>query len=116
MKYPHPTPDSDMAKEPAAMPQITISPVDALWALYQSQPKTVRKVFRRRVLEEDVSINGTTSTSSQEQLSPEERKSVSLLAYSIKKAVNEVRSATSNHTHVGRLADDFLSELEHDEA
>jgi hypothetical protein len=63
-----------------------------------------------------VSINGTTSTSFQEQLSPEERKSVSLLAYSIKKAVNEVRSATSNHTHVGRLADDFLSELEHDEA
>ena len=98
------------------MPQKTISPVDALWALYQSQPKTVRKVFRRRVLEEDVSINGTTSTSFQEQLSPEERKSVSLLAYSIKKAVNEVRSATSNHTHVGRLADDFLSELSQDEA
>lgn len=39
------------------------------------------------------------------------RQSVSQLAYSVKKAANEVRSATSNHTHVGRLAEDFLSEL-----
>lgn len=56
------------------------------------------------------------AASYQQTISPEERKSVSLLAYSIKKAVNEVRSATSNHTHVGRLADDFLSELSQDEA
>lgn len=53
MKYPHPTPDSDMAKEPAAsMPQQTISPVDALWALYQSQPKKVRKAFQKRIIED----------------------------------------------------------------
>ncbi len=76
----------------------------------------LRPLFRRRVLEEDVSINDAISTILHEQLSPEERKSVSLLAYSIKKAAKEVRTATLNHTHVGRLADDFLSELAQDEA
>ena len=56
------------------------------------------------------------AASYQQTISPEERKSVSLLAYSIKKAADEVRTATSNHTHVGRLADYFLSELSQDEA
>ena len=31
----------------------TISPVDALWALYQSQTKKVREAFRLRLLSEE---------------------------------------------------------------
>jgi hypothetical protein len=33
--------------------QSTISPTDALWALYQSQSKKVRKAFRMRILSEE---------------------------------------------------------------
>ena len=33
--------------------QQTVSPVDALWALYQSQSKKVRKAFRIRLLAEE---------------------------------------------------------------
>lgn len=32
----------------------TISPIDALWSLFMSQPKTVRRAFTQRVLAEDV--------------------------------------------------------------
>ncbi len=32
--------------------QPTVSPVDALWALYQSQTKKVREAFRMRVVAE----------------------------------------------------------------
>lgn len=32
----------------------TITPIDALWSLFMSQPKTVRRAFTQRVLAEDV--------------------------------------------------------------
>ena len=32
----------------------TIRPLDALWALFKSQPKRVRRAFANRVLAEDV--------------------------------------------------------------
>ena len=47
---------SDMVSEPtASQPYYTqsISPVDALWALYQAQTKKVRRAFRHRLLEEE---------------------------------------------------------------
>lgn len=31
----------------------TIPPLDALWALFKTQPKAVRKAFAKRLLEED---------------------------------------------------------------
>ena len=31
-----------------------IRPLDALWALFESQPKNVRKAFVKRLLQEDV--------------------------------------------------------------
>lgn len=34
-----------------------ISPLDALWALFKSQPKKVRKAFAKRVIEEETSDN-----------------------------------------------------------
>ena len=33
--------------------QPTVSPADALWALYQSQTKKVRKAFRQKLQEEE---------------------------------------------------------------
>ena len=39
-----------MAATPTYQP--TVSPVDALWALYQSQSKKVRKAFRQKLQEE----------------------------------------------------------------
>lgn len=41
------------------MPTITIdnqlvSPLDALWSLFKSQPKAVRNAFTQRLLQEDV--------------------------------------------------------------
>ena len=32
----------------------TISPTDALWALFKSQPKSIRKAFTERLLREEV--------------------------------------------------------------
>ena len=32
----------------------TITPLDALWALFKSQPKNVRKAFAKKLIEEDV--------------------------------------------------------------
>ena len=40
-----------MAATPTYQP--TVSPVDALWALYQSQSKKVRKAFRQKLQEEE---------------------------------------------------------------
>lgn len=34
-----------------------ISPLDALWALFKSQPKKVREAFTHRLLEEETSDN-----------------------------------------------------------
>ena len=31
-----------------------VSPLDALWALFKSQPKAVRSAFTQRLLQEDV--------------------------------------------------------------
>ena len=32
----------------------TVSPLEALWALFASQPRAIRKAFTERVLQEDV--------------------------------------------------------------
>ena len=52
----------------------------------------------------------------EQQLSLDTQKSAYQLVDKIKKAVQDVRQAASKHTHVGRSADDFLSELEKEEA
>ena len=52
-----------------------------------------------------------------EQQSPDEvRKSVSMMAISIKKSADEVRQAALNSTHIGRCAEDFLNELEQEKS
>ena len=37
-----------------AINNFTVTPLEALWALFKSQPKTVRKAFAKKLIEEDV--------------------------------------------------------------
>jgi hypothetical protein len=118
-QYPQPASDSEMVKEP--MPAVSynhsVSPLDALWSIYQSQSKRVRKAFRQRILEEEKADKHESEMRAYElQLPSETRESVRVFTNTIKKAVNDVRQAAVDHTHVGRNADDFLSELEQEEA
>ncbi len=90
-----------------------ISPLDALWALYQSQSKLVREAFRMRILSEKTSEKVAEDIHSYEQQLPDDvRNSVCMMAVSIKESAEEARQAALNNTHVGRRAEDFLSELE----
>ena len=94
-----------------------ISTLDALWTLYQSQSKHVRDAFRMRVLAENTSKKDTEGNLPYEQQLPDKvRKSVSMMAISIKKSAEEVRQAALNNTHVGRRAEDFLNELEQEKS
>ena len=108
--------ESNMVSEPtASQPYYTqsISPVDALWALYQAQTKKVRKAFRRRLLtEETVERKASVNKRPAQELSPNERLAAYQIAETIKKSATEVQQAAQNNSHVGRQAEDFLSELE----
>lgn len=93
--------------------QPTVSPADALWALYQSQTKKVRKAFRLRLLAEDASDREKAEMAVYERQLPEnEREAAYALARAVRKGVGDVRHAVANNTHVGRRAEDFLAELE----
>ncbi len=100
-----------MAKSVTYQP--TVSPTDALWALYQSQTKKVRKAFRLRLIAEDASDREKAEMASYERQLPEkEREAAYALASAVRKGVADVRQAAANHTNVGRRAEDFLAELE----
>lgn len=95
------------------MPTVSISPIDALWTLYQSQNKQVRKAFRSRVLAEEASDQKKAEMQAYERtLPPEVRHAARAMTDAIKQSAEEARMAAVNHTHVGRNADDFLTELE----
>ena len=117
--YPLLESETDKATEPmpAGSYHHRISPLDALWSIYQSQSKKVRKAFRQRILEEEKADKLQAEMRAYElQLPSDTRESVCLFAKTIKKTVNDVRQAVVDHAHVGRNADDFLLELEQEEA
>lgn len=104
----------DMASSATYQP--TVSPADALWALYKSQTKSVRKAFRLRLLAEDVSNREMPKmTAYEKQLPEKEREAVYALARAVRQGIADVQQAAANNTHVGRLAEDFLAELEEQE-
>jgi len=93
--------------------QPTISPADALWALYQSQAKKVRQAFRSRLLAEEAKGNEDADMQAYEQQLPvKERDAAYALASAVRQGVADVRQAAADKTHVGRRAEDFLTELE----
>ena len=97
--------------------QQTVSPIDALWALYQSQTKRVRRAFRSRLIaEEQKDKNIAEMREYEKNLSPDVHNAVCMMAVAVKQGAEEARQAAVSHKHVGRLADDFLAELEQDEA
>ena len=63
--------------------QPTVSPVDALWTLYQSQTKKVRKAFRMRLFTEE----RTQTTKAQQEMVKE----------SLTKAFDELHSGKVKH-------------------
>lgn len=94
--------------------QPTISPADALWALYQSQTKQVRKAFRSRIMAEEglTSSKASAMRAFERHIPTQERKKACELVEAIRKGVNDVNNAVVKQTHVGRKAEDFLTELE----
>lgn len=93
--------------------QPTISPTDALWALYQSQTKKVRQAFRSRLWAEEVSEKEKAKMLAYErQLPTKERDAAHALVNAVRQGVADVCQAAVNQTHVGRNAEDFLAELE----
>lgn len=65
-----------------SLSESTIRPIDALWALFKSQPKTVRKAFAKRLLEEDEDV----VTMHQQKL----------VKQSLTQAIKELREAEEN--------------------
>lgn len=93
----------------------TVSPIDALWSLYQSQSKRVRKAFRMRLLAEDIIDKKQAEMQEYEnKLDPEVRHSLSVMAESVKQGVEDINRAAANNTHIGRKAEEFLAELDND--
>lgn len=90
----------------------SISTVDALWALYQGLSKRAKKAFNSRLLAEEKKRKEEEAMRRYgESLSKEEHTAVCSMIISINKGIDDVNQALSKNTHVGRSADDFLSEL-----
>ena len=81
----------------AAINTITISPVEALWALYQAQSKANKKKFRSLIEEEDNQKNTAA-------------KAISLLALS-SKAEKEMREGKTVHFESAADAQKWMDEL-----
>lgn len=89
-----------------------VSPIDALWALYQSQSKRVRRAFLLRLkLEEQADQEEKRMKAYEKSLSEKELKSAHQLADAVKESAIEVKKAAQKGKHVGRSADEFLMEM-----
>ena len=93
--------------------QDIVSPLDALWSLYQSQSKRVRKAFRVRLLAEESAERERTRMMTYEQkMSDKDRDSVHRLVESVRDGVADVQNAHREGRTCGRKAEDFLKELQ----
>lgn len=93
-----------------------VSPIDALWAIYQSQSKRVRRAFLLRLKSEEQAGQEEKRMKAYEKgLSAKERESAHQLADAVKKGVREVEKAARQGKHVGRNANDFLTEMMEDQ-
>lgn len=63
--------------------QSNISPIDALWTLYQSQTKRVRKAFRQRIIAEENEDNANAQNA--------------MLKDSMTRAFDELHSGLAKH-------------------
>ena len=92
---------------------ITISPADALWALYQSQTEKEKKAFLQRIVEEEASIKLSLEMDAYEQSLTEEQRMVAHdFVEVVKQRINDVEQAAKEGRRIGRSANDFLQELQ----
>ena len=88
------------------------TPAEALWAMYMSQSKAVRKAFRIRLHAEEEaeslrkSMEAYAKTLTQEELEAAER-----MVESVKQGVADVKKAAAEGHTIGRPAEELLEEL-----
>lgn len=88
------------------------SPVEALWAMYMSQSKAVRKAFRVRLhAEEEAESRRKSMEAYAKTLAPEEFDAAERMVKSIQQGVSDVKKAASEGRTVGRPAEELLAEL-----
>lgn len=88
------------------------SPADALWAMYMSQSKSVRKAFRIRLhAAEEAESRRKSMDAYARTLSSEELAAAETMAKSVKKSVEEVKKAAAEGRTVGCPAEELLAEL-----
>lgn len=88
------------------------TPAEALWAMYMSQSKAVRKAFRVRLhAEEEAEARRKSMETYAKALSPEELEAVERMAESVKQGVADVKKAAAEGRTIGRPAEELLDEL-----
>lgn len=88
------------------------SPAEALWAMYMSQSKAVRKAFRVRLhAEEEAEERHKSMEAYAKTLPAEELKAAEHMADSIKSGVADIKQAVAKGRPAGRPAEELLAEL-----
>ncbi len=88
------------------------TPAEALWAMYMSQSKAVRKAFRVRLhAEEEAEAKRDQMDNYAKKISKEELEAAERMVESVKKSVAEVQKAKADGRTVGRPAEELLAEL-----
>jgi len=88
------------------------TPAEALWAMYMSQSKAVRKAFRVRLhAEEEAEALRKNMEAYAKTLPPEELEAAKRMAESVKQGVSNVRKAAAEGRTIGRPAEELLAEL-----
>ncbi len=95
-----------------ALTGIEYSPAEALWAMYMSQSKAVRKAFRVRLhAEEEAESRRKSMEAYAKTLTPEELDAAERMVKSIQKGVADVKKAAAEGHVAGRPAEELLEEL-----
>ena len=88
------------------------TPAEALWAMYMSQSKAVRKAFRSRLrAEEEAEKKRKQMEEYSKTLSSEELEAAERMVESVKRGVADVKKAIADGLPAGRPAEELLAEL-----
>lgn len=94
------------------IPNSQVSPLEALWSLYQNQTDCVKKAFLKRVNAQSKAEREEAEMRSIEAaMSVEQRTSLHHMAHEVRKRAKDVEEAVEQGKSVGKDAEDFLAEL-----
>ena len=86
--------------------------VEALWVMYMSQSKAVRKAFRLRLrAEEEAEFQRKSMEAYAKTLSTEELNAAERMVKNVKRGVADVKKAAAEGRAAGRPAEELLAEL-----